>query len=267
MRKGQKENSKETNDLQLSYDMNAWVEGEKEKTPPSRPCLDISTIRSPPTTSCPMMCIRWLSWPGCLIRQSPRHEIVMNGSDTFFRAIGQFYWPVLLLLPLPWLRVFAPEPPGDTWSGMKEFKGKGRTSPHVVIVSFFVSTPCPARRKSHTTIKKRNMRKDREQRAVIGRTLFACNNMQHRSLEVYLTYPLFGTCLSKNPDYLYCMHNTPYRGWLKKEKLNSFNASSKGRQAGSCRDKEPDATLLARNNFNKVFFYSSFLIRRRLCYQ
>lgn len=174
---------------------------------------------------------------------------------------------IITLLPLPWLRVFAPEPPGDTWSGMKEFKGKGRTSPHVVIVSFFVSTPCPARRKSHTTIKKRNMRKDREQRAVIGRTLFACNNMQHRSLEVYLTYPLFGTCLSKNPDYLYCMHNTPYRGWLKKEKLNSFNASSKGRQAGSCRDKEPDATLLARNNFNKVFFYSSFLIRRRLCYQ
>lgn len=97
MRKGQKENSKETNDLQLSYDMNAWVEGEKEKTPPSRPCLDISTIRSPPTTSCPMMCIRWLSWPGCLIRQSPRHEIVMNGSDTFFRAMDQFYRPVLLL--------------------------------------------------------------------------------------------------------------------------------------------------------------------------
>ena len=206
MRKGQKENSKETNDLQLSYDMNAWVEGEKEKTPPSRPCLDISTIRSPPTTSCPMMCIRWLSWPGCLIRQSPRHEIVMNGSDTFFRAMDQFYRPVLLLYYLS---------PGCVFSLrnlLETHEGKGRTSPHVVIVSFFVSTPCPARRKSHTTIKKRNMRKDREQRAVIGRTLFACNNMQHRSLEVYLTYPLFGTCLSKNPDYLYCMYSTPSKG-------------------------------------------------------
>lgn len=32
-----------------------------------------------------------------------------------------------------------------------------------------------------------------------------------------------------------------------------------GRQPGSCYKKEPDATLLARNNFNKVFFYSFFL--------
>ena len=103
---------------------------------------------------------------------------------------------------------------GTSWRHMKRnerIQGK-RKNISTCIVSFFVSTPCPARRKSHTTIKKRNMRKDREQRAVIGRTLFACNNMQHRSIEVYLTYPLFGTCLSKNPDYLYCMHNTPYRG-------------------------------------------------------
>ena len=98
------------------------------------------------------------------------------------------------------------------------------------IVSFFVSTPCPARRKSHTTIKKRNMRKDREQRAVIGRTLFACNNMQHRSIEVYLTYPLFGTCLSKNPDYLYCMYSTPSKGWLKR-KAEFFQCKFQ-RQAG-----------------------------------
>lgn len=32
MRKRQKEYSKETSDLQLSYDMNAWVEGKKERS-------------------------------------------------------------------------------------------------------------------------------------------------------------------------------------------------------------------------------------------
>ena len=72
MRKQKKKYSKETNDLQLCYDMNALVKVKKERTP-SRPCLDIST-----TTGCRMMCIRWLSWPGCLIQQSYRHEIVMK---------------------------------------------------------------------------------------------------------------------------------------------------------------------------------------------
>ena len=81
------------------------------------------------------------------------------------------------------------------------------------IVSFFVSTPCLARRNAIRRSKKKKYgQQDREQRAVIGRTLFACNNMQHRSIEVYLTYPLFGTCLSKNPDYLYCMYSTPSKG-------------------------------------------------------
>ena len=104
---------------------------------------------------------------------------------------------------------------GTSWRHMKRnerIQGK-RKNISTCIVSFFVSTPCLARRKAIRRSKKKKYgQQDREQRAVIGRTLFACNNMQHRSLEVYLTYPLFGTCLSKNPDYLYCMYSTPSKG-------------------------------------------------------
>ena len=113
-----------------------------------------------------------------------------------------------------------------------EWKNSREKEEHLHMYRFFLcfhALSCT--KKSHTTIKKKKYgQQDREQRAVIGRTLFACNNRQHRSIEVYLTYPLFGTCLSKNPDYLYCMYSTPSKGWLKR-KAEFFQCKFQ-RQAG-----------------------------------
>lgn len=162
MRKRQKEYSKETSDLQLSYDMNAWIEGKKEQTP-SRPCLDISTITEHSYHLHSLAELARLPDP-TISPARDRHEWQWH--------IPPGNWRIsltsVIFITSPLVACFRSR---TTWRHMKRnerIQGK-RKNISTCIISFFVSTPCFARRESPYDDQKKKYGQKKEARSRITR--------------------------------------------------------------------------------------------------